>query len=117
MKRQKTPHPCEPHSSVSGSPKRSEQRMAILSAELKKVKTVNRTLAAQLRLRNGLDLNPGEKQDVINDVLVEAEEKGKEELAKLGFNEESIEAMIFEDAVENAKRAKASGTKRACRYF
>lgn len=113
-KREHEPDRFEPHTSVAQSPTRSMQRMRLQSEQVRLLKIKNRGLASQLRQREGI-IVAGDN-DLLDDIFIETEVKGMAELVAMGFDEASLEAQIFAETVENAKRAKKAGGKRqACR--
>jgi TolA-binding protein len=114
----KAPSRFEPLASILKDPTKIRQRMEQQSRERKAEKQRERRAQAKRhREETGVDLLPGEEQDAITDAILEVDKAGNEELANAGFSEGTLERMIWEEAVDNAQKVKASGTRLVARYI
>ena len=124
QKRTSLPLKNEPHNQVTKSPGRAMQLVAGYAQKVRLLRQKLRRLAATFRTNGGIEIeadsNESEgsgQQAAINSALVDAEKAGKDALEAMGFADENcLERVIWDEAVENAKKEQAAGTRRACRY-
>jgi hypothetical protein len=91
-------------------------RTAELAKQLKACnRQRNRLLATMHREATGIDIEVGAEQDAITDAIIEADEEVKKALAVKGFDDSSLERMVWDESVENAARIKRSGTRMVAR--
>jgi hypothetical protein len=110
------PSKYQTHTSVANDPEKAYRLLGAMGKERKAQQQQKRRLLAKLQVKkDGMDLNPGEEQDTVNEAIIEVDKVAQEVLAKNGFDNETLERMIWDEAVENAKRIKASGERSVAR--
>ena len=109
------PNKKEPFANIVRDPYRARQALKQKAAEVKKLRRrENYRAAAKKRRETGIDVNSEQAQE-FNEVILETAEDGFDVLNGAGYEEESAEYQIWQEAVDNASRAKRSG-KGACRF-
>ena len=101
---------------MANDPEKAYRLLGAMGKERKAQQQQKTRLLAKLQVKkDGMDLNPGEEQDTVNEAIIEVDKAAQEVLAKNGFDNETLERMIWDEAVENAKRIKASGERSVAR--
>jgi hypothetical protein len=105
--REAPPNKHETFDSLLRDPDRTRQILAQRAAETRSLQQKNRRQAQILREEKGIELAPGPERNDLDLAIIAAEKEGLAELAKQGFDETTLQRMIFEESVENSKKCSA----------